>query len=141
MGWGTFPIDTWLGISGSALKECYVALGVVTARWNASESMMRLFVAHYAKIPEQFAPLITRHLNNVSMADLLSDCAAIAERGSPDFLEAIKFLCAMYSRCRENRNTIIHSNLVLNLQKTRRGQNPEAAKSKVDRSKNLFVHG
>jgi hypothetical protein len=40
-----FPIDTWLGISGSALKECYVALGVVTARWNTAENMMRFFTA------------------------------------------------------------------------------------------------
>ena len=42
-----FKVDPWLGISDSALKECYTAVGVVTARWNSSESMMRLFAAHY----------------------------------------------------------------------------------------------
>jgi hypothetical protein len=36
-----FPIDPWLGISDSALKECYVALGVVSERWNRSEKLMR----------------------------------------------------------------------------------------------------
>jgi hypothetical protein len=112
-----YPLDNWLGISGSALKECYTALGVVSARWNSTENLMRLFTAHYTKIPERFGPIITRHLGNVSMVAMLSDCADIAENDSPGLLEAIKFLCGMFSRCRENRNTLIHSSLVLDLEK------------------------
>jgi hypothetical protein len=112
-----FPLDSWLGISGSALKECYTALGVVSTRWNSTENMMRLFTAHYTKIPERFGPIITRHLGNVSMVDVLSDCADIAEKDTPDFREALKFLCDLFSRCRENRNTLVHSSLVLDLEK------------------------
>jgi hypothetical protein len=48
-----FPIDPWLGISDSALKECYGALGVVSARWNRSEALIRFFTAHYAGITEK----------------------------------------------------------------------------------------
>jgi hypothetical protein len=112
-----FPLDAWLGISGSALKECYVALGVVSARWNAAEGMMRLLVGHYAKIPKPFGAVVTRYLGNVSMVDLLSECAEIVEADNPDFLQAIKFLCVLFSRCRENRNLLIHSHLVLNIEK------------------------
>jgi len=112
-----FKVDPWLGISGSALKECYAALGVVSERWNASEGMMRLFVGHYIQIPETFSPATMRHFNNIAIVDLLADCAAIAEKDYPDFLEALNFLCALYSRCRENRNDLIHSRLNLNIQK------------------------
>jgi hypothetical protein len=110
-----FPIDPWLGISDSALKECYVGLGVVSNRWNSSEALMRLFTAYYAKIPEQVAPLVMRHFSNVSMVDLLKDCSDLAEKNSPDFREALQFLCDLFSRCRENRNTLVHSSLVLNI--------------------------
>jgi hypothetical protein len=112
-----FPIDPWLGISDSALKECYGALGVVSARWNRSEGLIRLFTAHYAGIPEPIAPLVMRHLNNLSMTDLLSDCSDLIEKDSADFREVIEFLCKLFSRCRENRNTLVHSSLVLNIPK------------------------
>jgi hypothetical protein len=104
-----FKVDPWLSISDSALKECYTALGVVTARWNSSESMMRLFAAHYIQLPEKFAPVIMRHFNNVGFVDLLADGATAIEKDNPEFLEALKFLCALYLRCRENRNDVIHS--------------------------------
>jgi hypothetical protein len=112
-----FPIDPWLGISDSALKECYTALGVESGRWNRSEAMMRFFTAHYAGIPESIAPLIIRHLNNLSMTDLLLDCSGFIEKDSPDFREAIEFVCKLFSRCRENRNDLVHSSLVLNIPK------------------------
>jgi hypothetical protein len=101
-----FPIDPWLGISDSALKECYGALGVVSARWNRSEAQIRFFTAHYAGIPEPIAPLVMRHLNNLSMTDLLLDCSDLIEKDSVDLREAIEFLCKLFSRCRENRNTL-----------------------------------
>jgi hypothetical protein len=131
-----FPIDPWLGISDSALKECYVGLGVVSARWNSSEALMRLFIAYYAKIPEHVAPLIMRHLSNLSMADLLSDCTDLAEKDSPDFREALEFLCDLFSRCRENRNTLVHSHLVLNIYKRaadriEKPTGPRSAKTKT----------
>lgn len=112
-----FKVDPWLSISDSALKECYTALGVVTARWNSSERMMRLFAAHYIQLPEKLAPVIMRHFNNVGLVDLLADGAAAIEKDNPDFLEALKFVCALYSRCRENRNDVIHSSLTLNIAK------------------------
>src|SRR4029077_17535430 len=36
---------------------------------------------------------------------------------TPDFLDGLRFLCEMFSRCRENRNTLVHSQLVLNIEK------------------------
>ena len=131
-----FPIDPWLGISDSALKECYVALGVVSERWNRSEKLMRFFTAHYAGIPEPIAPLVMRHLNNLSVTDLLSDCSDFIENDSADFREAIEFLCKLFSRCRENRNTLVHSSLVLNIPKRSadriiKPSSPRAAEAKT----------
>lgn len=112
-----FKVDPWLGISSSALKECYAALGVVSARWNSSENMMRLFIGHYIQLPEKLAPAIMRHFNNITLVDLLADGAAALEKDNPKFLEALNFLCALYSLCRENRNDIIHGSLSLNIAK------------------------
>jgi hypothetical protein len=131
-----FPVDPWLGISDSALKECYVGLGVVSNRWNSSEALMRLFTAHYAKIPEHVAPLVMRHLSNVSMVDLLSDCADLAEKNSAEFREALQFLGGLFSRCRENRNALVHSSLVLNIyeraaDRIERPIGPRSAETKI----------
>ncbi|MGD0333269.1 MAG: hypothetical protein ABSA90_08415 [Xanthobacteraceae bacterium] len=52
-----FKVDPWLGISGSALKECYAALGVVSERWNASEGICVCLLVITYKYPKHFPRL------------------------------------------------------------------------------------
>jgi hypothetical protein len=124
-----FKTDPWLGIAESFFKDHLVALGMISIDWNASESLLRLVVAHYLELPEKYSPMIMRQLGNIAIVDLLLECSTIKETDQR-FLAAISHLCKFYNRCRENRNDIMHSLATFNF-KTFDMEKPPSQKSKT----------
>jgi hypothetical protein len=62
-----FKIDPWHGISGSKFKDHLAAPGTISVDWNTCEELLRMAVRMYLELPEQYSPIILRHLNNVSL--------------------------------------------------------------------------
>ena len=66
-----FKIDPWHGISGSKFKGHFAALGMMSVEWNTCEEILRMAVQSYLELPENYAPVIVRHLNSASLLEVL----------------------------------------------------------------------
>lgn len=103
-----FKIDPWHGISGSKFKDHFAALGMISVDWKACEEILRMVVNMYLELPENYSPILLRHLNSVSLLDILIECSEIEET-DPHFKKAISRFRDFFDRCRANKNDIIHS--------------------------------
>ncbi len=84
------------------------AIGVIAFRWGRCELGLFLLLAAVAKLPRRDVWAMTHDLGDVSICDKIHTFA-LRQGYHPDGLALIKNGLALYDRCRQNRNTVVHA--------------------------------
>jgi len=100
--------DPWIQANSPLPADKLHAIGVIAFRWGRCELGLFLLLSAVAKLSRRDVWGMTHDLGDVSICDKIHTFAL--RRGyHPDGLALIKNALALYDRCRQNRNTVVHA--------------------------------
>ncbi|MGC2411850.1 MAG: hypothetical protein WA459_04010 [Stellaceae bacterium] len=104
--------EGWFPAHLEPMRDRFTALGLLSAKWNATEHKFRQFVSSYLGIVDDDAgPIVLRYFGNTSLTQALVEAAGLRETDDA-YRDAINHLAKLFDRCRENRNDVMHSVVV-----------------------------
>jgi hypothetical protein len=90
-------------------------LGRVSIEWNMVEQFFTVLIWRYVGDDLRIGMAITSNLGNQSRADVLIALAR-QHQGDPELLERVEFACKAFNILRENRNMLMHSHSIHDLE-------------------------
>jgi hypothetical protein len=105
-----FPLDP----TTDPWASHFHAIGAIAVAWNDLEQWMHRILEKLTRFDREAAGYLTSMLGNVSISGLVKRVARSTD-GRPEILDLLDHLVEGFEICRENRNTVLHSRLVMEL--------------------------
>lgn len=90
------------------------AIGLIAVRWSQVELATHKLIQEIAEIKNYPVSLaLTTQLNGPSLTDVLMSISRSYSDDDPSYLELFSIYTKIHSACRENRNFLMHGNIIV----------------------------